>query len=142
MAFFAFNWGLPLTMRSVLYPILGDRIYGWAGNAIDILAVWATLFALAASLGFGVQQISAGLSFLFQTPDTASMQVGLIFIITGIATASAVSGLGAGVRRLSELNVYLAAALMIFLVIRAEAVGSAMGRRLRTGPNCCWTGCL
>ena len=116
LAFFAFNWGLPLTMRSVLYPILGDRIYGWAGNAIDILAVWATLFGLAASLGFGVQQISAGLNFLFQTPDTTSMQVGLIFIITGIATASVVSGLGAGVRRLSELNIYLAAALMIFLV--------------------------
>lgn len=116
LAFFAFNWGLPLTMRSVLYPILGDRIYGWAGNAIDILAVWATLFGLAASLGFGVGQISAGLSFLFGTPDTTGMQVGLIFIITGFATASVVSGLGAGVRRLSELNIYLAAALMLFVL--------------------------
>ncbi len=116
LAFFAFNWGLPLTMRSVFYPILGDRIYGWAGNAIDILAVWATLFGLAASLGFGVGQISAGLNFLFGTPDTTGMQVGLIFIITGFATASVVSGLGAGVRRLSELNIYLATALMLFVL--------------------------
>jgi len=116
LAFFAFNWGLPLTIRSVFYPILGDRIYGWAGNAIDILAVWATLFGLAASLGFGVGQISAGLNFLFGTPDTTGMQVGLIFIITGFATASVVSGLGAGVRRLSELNIYLAAALMLFVL--------------------------
>ncbi|MGB3291780.1 MAG: BCCT family transporter [Phormidesmis sp.] len=116
LAFFAFNWGLPLTIRSVFYPILGDRIYGWAGNAIDILAVWATLFGLAASLGFGVGQISAGLNFLFGTPDTTAMQVGLIFIITGFATASVVSGLGAGVRRLSELNIYLAAALMLFVL--------------------------
>ncbi len=116
LAFFAFNWGLPLTMRSVFYPLLGDRIYGWAGNAIDILAVWATLFGLASSLGFGVGQISAGLNFLFGTPDTTAMQVGLIFIITGFATASVVSGLGAGVRRLSELNIYLAAALALFVL--------------------------
>ena len=68
LAFFAFNWGLPLTVRSVFYPVLGDRIYGWAGNAVDIIAVWATLFGLAASLGLGVGQISAGLNFLFNTP--------------------------------------------------------------------------
>ncbi|MBE9097959.1 BCCT family transporter [filamentous cyanobacterium LEGE 07170] len=117
LAFFAFNWGLPLTMRSVFYPILGDRIYGWPGNAIDILAVWATLFGLASSLGFGVGQISAGFNFLFDTPDTTAMQVGLIFIITGFATASVVSGLDAGVRRLSELNIYLAASLMIFVIL-------------------------
>ncbi|MEM8504931.1 MAG: BCCT family transporter [Cyanobacteria bacterium P01_D01_bin.1] len=116
LAFFAFNWGLPLTMRSVFYPLLGDRIYGWAGNTIDVLAVWATLFGLASSLGFGVGQISAGLNFLFGTPDTTAMQVGLIFIITGLATASVISGLGAGVRRLSELNIYLAAALMLFVL--------------------------
>ncbi|MEL6779094.1 MAG: BCCT family transporter [Cyanobacteria bacterium J06597_16] len=116
LAFFAFNWGLPLTVRSVFYPVLGDRIYGWAGNAIDILAVWATLFGLAASLGLGVGQISAGLNFLFGTPDTTAMQVGLIFIITGFATASVVSGIGAGVKILSELNIYLAAALMVFVL--------------------------
>ena len=116
LAFFAFNWGLPLTVRSVFYPVLGDRIYGWAGNAVDIIAVWATLFGLAASLGLGVGQISAGLNFLFNTPDTIQMQVGLIFIITGFATASVVSGIGAGVKILSELNIFLAAGLMLFVL--------------------------
>lgn len=117
LAFFAFNWGLPLTIRSVFYPLLGERIYGWPGNAIDILAVAATLFGLATSLGFGVQQVNAGLNFLFGLQISIPVQVGLIAIITGFATASVVSGLGNGVRRLSELNMILAAVLMGFVLL-------------------------
>ncbi|MEO1300431.1 MAG: BCCT family transporter, partial [Cyanobacteria bacterium J06636_16] len=117
LAFFAYNWGLPLTIRSVFYPILGDRIYGWAGNAIDILAVASTLFGLATSLGFGVQQVNAGFNFLVGLPISTPIQVGLIAIITGFATASVVSGLDAGVRRLSELNMILAAIFMTFVLV-------------------------
>lgn len=117
LAFFTFNWGLPLTIRSVFYPLLGDRIYGWIGNSIDVLAVWATLFGLATSLGFGVQQINAGLNFLFNIPDTPVVQVILIAAITACATVSVVSGLNAGVRRLSELNIYLAAIFMLFVIL-------------------------
>ncbi|MGF1496722.1 MAG: BCCT family transporter [Elainellaceae cyanobacterium] len=117
LAFFAYNRGLPLTIRSVFYPILGDRIYGWVGNAIDILSVAATLFGLATSLGFGVQQVNAGLSFLFGLADNTIIQVVLIAIITGFATMSVVSGLDAGVRRLSELNMILAAILMGFVLL-------------------------
>ncbi|MGB3766655.1 MAG: BCCT family transporter [Phormidesmis sp.] len=117
LCFFAYNWGLPLTIRSVFYPILGDRIYGWAGNCVDILAVAATLFGLATSLGFGVQQVNAGLNFLFNLPISVPVQVGLMAIITGFATASVVSGLDAGVRRLSELNMILAAIFMTFVII-------------------------
>lgn len=117
LAFFTYNWGLPLTIRSVFYPILGDRIYGWAGNAIDILAVAATLFGLATSLGFGVQQVNAGFNFLVELPVSVPVQVGLIAIITGFATASVVSGLDAGVRRLSELNIILAAIFMVFVLL-------------------------
>lgn len=117
LGFFAYNWGLPLTIRSVFYPILGDRIYGWAGNTIDILAVASTLFGLATSLGFGVQQVNAGFNFLVGLPVTPTIQIGLIAIITGFATASVVSGLGAGVRRLSELNMILAATLMVFVLL-------------------------
>jgi choline/glycine/proline betaine transport protein len=116
LAFFAFNRGLPLTMRSAFYPLLGDRIYGWAGNAIDILAVWATLFGLATSLGLGVQQISSGLNFLIGLPSNVYIQVILIAAITACATLSVVSGLDAGVRRLSELNIYLAAIFMLFVI--------------------------
>lgn len=117
LAFFTFNWGLPLTMRSVFYPLLGDRIYGWMGNAIDILAVASTLFGLATSLGFGVQQVNAGFNFLVGLPISVPVQVGLIAIITGFATASVVSGLDAGVRKLSELNIMLAGILMTFVLL-------------------------
>ena len=117
LGFFAYNWGLPLTIRSAFYPILGDRIYGWPGNVIDILAVASTLFGLATSLGFGVQQVNAGFQFLVGLPISIPVQVGLIAIITGFATASVVSGLDAGVRRLSELNMVLAAVFMGFVLL-------------------------
>jgi len=122
LAFFAFNWGLPLTIRSVFYPLLGEKIYGWQGNAIDVLAVASTLFGLATSLGFGVQQTNAGLNFLFGLEISTPVQVGLIAIITGFATASVVSGLGNGVRRLSELNMVLAAVLLAFVVLVGPTV--------------------
>ncbi|MEM7772541.1 MAG: BCCT family transporter [Cyanobacteria bacterium P01_E01_bin.6] len=117
LGFFTYNWGLPLTIRSVFYPVLGDRIYGWIGNSIDILAVASTLFGLATSLGFGVQQVNAGFNFLVGLPISTPVQVGLIAIITGFATASVVSGLDAGVRRLSELNMILAAIFMVFVLL-------------------------
>jgi len=122
LAFFTFNWGLPLTIRSVFYPILGERIFGWPGNVIDILAVASTLFGLATSLGFGVQQANAGLNFLFGLQISTPVQVGLIAIITGFATASVVSGLGNGVRRLSEMNMILAALLMTFVFLVGPTV--------------------
>ena len=117
LCFFTYNWGLPLTIRSVFYPILGERIYGWPGNVVDILAVASTLFGLATSLGFGVQQVNAGLNFLCNLPISVPVQVGLIAIITGFATASVVSGLDAGVRRLSALNMILAAVFMTCVLL-------------------------
>ena len=122
LAFFTFNRGLPLTMRSVFYPILGDRIYGWWGNTIDIVAVIATLFGLASSLGFGVRQVSAGLNFLFGTPDTTIFQVILIAAITGAATASVVAGLDGGVKRLSQLNLNLAGIFFFFVLLVGPTV--------------------
>ena len=117
LGFFAYNRGLPLTIRSVFYPLLGDRIYGWWGNVVDILAVASTLFGLATSLGLGVQQVNAGLNFLFGLADNTSVQVALIAIITGFATASVVSGLDGGVRRLSELNMCLAGLFALFVLL-------------------------
>ncbi len=117
LAFFTFNRGLPLTMRSVFYPLLKERIYGGWGNAIDTISVVATLFGLATSLGFGVQQVSAGSNFLFDTPDTTWFQVTLICCITGLATLSVVAGLDGGVKRVSQLNIYLAAIFLVFMVV-------------------------
>jgi choline/glycine/proline betaine transport protein len=117
LAFFAYNRGLPLTFRSVFYPLLGEKIYGTWGNVIDVVTVLATLFGLATSLGFGVGQAAAGLNFLFGWPANEGFQVLLIAVITGMATMSVVSGLDGGVKRLSELNVYLAGGFLLFIVV-------------------------
>lgn len=117
LALFSFNKGLPLTMRSVFYPIFGERVWGWTGHVIDILAVFATLFGLATSLGFGAEQANAGLDFLFGISVTDGSKVILIIGITGIALISVLAGLDAGVKRLSEINMILAALLLLFVVL-------------------------
>tara|TARA_R110002110_G_scaffold413729_1_gene641540 strand:+ start:19588 stop:21366 length:1779 start_codon:yes stop_codon:yes gene_type:complete len=117
LAFFAYNRGLPLTIRSIFYPLLGDRIYGFWGNLIDVLSVLATLVGLATSLGLGVQQVNAGMSYLFGMPVSTTSQVMLIAGITGIATLSVMAGLDSGVKFLSQLNMGLAVLFMLFLLM-------------------------
>ncbi len=117
LAFFCYNRGLPLTIRSAFYPIFGDAVWGWFGHVIDTLAVFATLFGLATSLGFGAEQASAGLDYLFGIPATDVTKVVLILVITAIALVSVLAGLDAGVKRLSELNMILAFLLLAFVVI-------------------------
>src|SRR6056297_1687557 len=117
LAFFTFNKKLPLTISSVFYPMLGKKIYGPWGKAINVLAVVATLFGLATSLGLGVQQVSAGLAHLFGLPDTLNTQVILITLITLAATGSVVAGLSGGVKRLSEMNMVIGALFLLFMVI-------------------------
>ena len=117
LAYYSFNRGLPLTVRSAFYPFFGERIYGPLGDVIDILAVVATLFGVATSLGFGVSQINAGLAVLMGTPVSVPVQLGLITFITMVATLSVVSGLDKGIKRLSQLNLLLALALMLFVLL-------------------------
>ncbi|QEA39522.1 BCCT family transporter [Pistricoccus aurantiacus] len=116
LAIFSYNKGLPLTMRSIFYPILGERVWGWPGHVIDILAVFATLFGLATSLGFGATQATAGLGYLFDIPDNNVTMVLLITGITLIALISVVSGVDKGVQRLSQLNMGLAFLLLLFVI--------------------------
>ncbi|MBK5244497.1 MAG: BCCT family transporter [Eubacteriaceae bacterium] len=122
LAFFAYNRGLPLTIRSIFYPIIGNKIYGFWGNLIDILAVMATLTGLATSLGLGVSQINAGLNHLFGVSISIPIQVGLIIGITALATLSVVAGLDGGVKRLSELNMVLAGAFLVFILVAGPTV--------------------
>lgn len=122
LAFFSYRHGLPLTLRSALYPIIGERIYGPIGHAVDIFAVVGTVFGVATSLGFGVLQVNAGLSHLFGLPVSPAMQVTLIIIITGLATLSVVSGLDKGIRLLSELNLGLAGVLLLLVGILGPTV--------------------
>lgn len=116
LAYFTYNRKMPLTIRSAFYPILGDRIYSWVGDVIDVVAVVATLFGLATTLGFGVGQINAGMSHVFGIPSSIYIQYAIILAITGIATISVVSGVNKGVKFLSELNVGIAV-LLFFLVL-------------------------
>ena len=116
LALFAYNKGLPLSVRSMFYPIFGERVWGWTGHIIDTLAVFATLFGLATSLGIGAEQANAGLEFLFGIPVNDVSKVLLITGITAIAVASVVAGLDAGVKRLSEINMVLAALLLLFVI--------------------------
>ncbi|MFP3928816.1 MAG: BCCT family transporter, partial [Desulfobacteraceae bacterium] len=106
LAFFAYRYDLPLSIRSTLYPILGDRIYGGAGNTVEILAVFGTLFGVATSLGLGVKQVNAGLDYLGFVSQSQTNQLLLIAVITAAATFSVVSGLDKGIRRLSTMNLF------------------------------------
>ncbi|MGV3578546.1 BCCT family transporter [Brevundimonas sp.] len=117
LAFFGHRKGLPLTLRSGLSPLLGKRTNGWMGDVVDIFAIWGTAFGIATSLGFGVSQMNSGLTYLLGIPNTAWVQVGLIVVVMAAATASVMSGVGKGVRRLSELNLTLAVLLMLFVLV-------------------------
>lgn len=117
LAFFAYNRGLPLSLRSVFYPILKDRVFGNIGDIIDITAVISCLFGLATSLGYGAQQINSGLNYLFGIPQGKNIQVLIIVIITLIATLSVVSGIGKGVRILSELNIRIAGLFLVAILV-------------------------
>ncbi|MDZ7799229.1 MAG: BCCT family transporter [Trueperaceae bacterium] len=117
LAFFSFNRGMPLTIRTIFYPLLGDKIYEWPGAAIDVLATIATMFGVATSLGLGVQQVNAGLNHLFGIGMNPVIQLFLIIGITAIATISVVRGLEAGIQKISEFNIWAALVLLVFVLV-------------------------
>jgi len=117
LAYFSFRHNLPLTVRSTLYPVLGDRIHGPVGNAVDIFAMFGTMFGVATSLGLGVLQVNAGFEHIFGLPSTVGVQLALIAAITALATISVVLGLDVGIRRLSELNIILAILILGFVLV-------------------------
>nr|MBF0682237.1 choline BCCT transporter BetT [Pseudomonas sp.] len=122
LAYFSYRHGLPLTLRSALYPLIGERIYGPIGHTVDIFAIIGTVLGVATSLGLGVTQINTGLNHLYGLPISVPVQIGLIVATTLLATISVVTGLDKGVRRLSELNLTLAALLMLLVLIAGPTV--------------------
>ena len=116
LAYFGYRRNLPLTFRSALYPIIGDRIYGPIGHAVDLLAIFGTVFGVATSLGLGVQQMSTGLNHLFGIDAGLTTQMILILVISIIATLSAISGVGNGIRIISEWNIYLSIVLLAYFM--------------------------
>ncbi|WP_442796090.1 BCCT family transporter [Pelobium manganitolerans] len=117
LAYFTYNRKMPLTLRSAFYPIMGNKIYGWFGNVIDIMAVITTLFGLATTIGFGVGQINSGFTHIFGTPSTLFYQIVIIAVITLAATLSAFSGLNKGVKILSILNVRVAISIFVLVLV-------------------------
>jgi choline/glycine/proline betaine transport protein len=122
LAYFAYRRNLPLAIRSALYPVFGKRIHGGIGTAVDLAAVLGTIFGVAASLGIGVVLLNYGLDFLFGIPEGTAAQIGLVAIAVVMATVSAVSGVDRGIKLLSQLNVLLAIALALYILIAGDTV--------------------
>jgi len=123
LAFFSFNKGFPLTIRSTFYPLLGDRVWGWPGHVIDTVAVLATIFGLATSLGLGAQQAASGLSFLFGIGGGLQTQVIVITGVTAVAVVSVIRGIDGGVKLLSNVNLMFAFLLLLFVIIAGSLSG-------------------
>ena len=126
LAFFTYNKGLPLSMRSIFYPLLGDRAWGWAGHVVDILAVLATLFGLAPSLGLGAQQAASGIHHVFGVEPGLGLQIIVITAVTLLATVSVVRGIDGGVKIISNINMVVAFLLLLLvgLIGWAASLGS------------------
>jgi choline/glycine/proline betaine transport protein len=122
LGYFSFRHGLPLTMRSAFYPLIGERIYGPIGAAIDVFAIVCTACGIATSLGLGVVQINSGLQYLFGVPVSGAVQVVLIVITMALASISVAMGLNAGIKRLSELNIALSVLLLIGVLIAGPTI--------------------
>lgn len=123
LAFFAYNKNMPLTMRSAFFPLLKDKVWGWPGHVIDTLAVVATFFGLATSLGYGAQQAASGLDFLFQTGSGLNIQIAVITGVTAVALLSVLRGVDGGVKVLSNLNMGLAGLLLFFVIFAGSTLG-------------------
>lgn len=122
LAYFHFRLDLPLAPRSIFYPLLGDRIEGWFGHSIDILCTVGTLLGVATSLGLGAMQLNSGIARVADVPNTVAVQILIIAVITLIALISVVSGIRAGIRRLSLLNLGLAGTLLLFVLVAGPTV--------------------
>ncbi len=133
LGFFAFNKGLPLTIRSAFYPILGDRVWGWPGHIIDLFAVISTIFGLATSIGLGATQATSGLAYLFGFTPSITIQILLIFVITGAAIVSVVRGLDGGVKLLSNINMIIAFVLLVFVIAAGQGFSlfASLGENLQ-----------
>ena len=131
LAFFAYNKDMPLSIRSTFYPLFGDRVWGTLGNVIDTMAVLATIFGLATSLGFGAQQAAGGIEFLFGVPANLPLEIGIIAGVTAVALVSVLRGIDGGVKLLSNINMGLAGLLLLFVII-AGSVFAFAGNLLTT----------
>ena len=147
MALFPYNMGMPFSLRSVFYPVLGNRVWGWAGHLIETLVVFSTLFGLAVSIGLGAEQITGGIDYLFGIPSSTLSKLGLIAMVMLTAMTALLTGINAGIGRLSRINIILAVSLMLFLIsagatldILRHCLVSATSYIVNIVPLSIWTG--
>ncbi len=147
LAYFAYNRGLPLTIRSAFYPLFRDRVWGWPGHVIDTFAIFAGLFGLATSLGLGVQQVTSGFNYLFDVPVSSATMVVMIVAITAIALISVLTGIDVGIKRLSQFNVVVALGLLLAVILLGptayilSSIARGLGGYLtEIGPLSNWIG--
>jgi choline/glycine/proline betaine transport protein len=117
MAYFSYRKGLPLTIRSALYPLIGKRIYGLPGHAVDLLALLGTVFGIATSLGLGAAQMSTGIEYLFGLDASLLSQILVVAVLSAAATLAAVSGVHRGIRIVSEWNIRISVVLLAFILV-------------------------
>ena len=122
LAYFCYRQNLPLTLRSALYPLIGDKIYGWQGHLVDVFAVVSTVFGVATSLGLGASQVNSGLNYLFEIDVSTFNQILIMAMITLLGAISVATGLEKGIKRLSELNMILAVSLMLLVFLVGSSV--------------------
>ena len=122
LAYFSYRHNLPLTLRSALYPLIGDRIYQWPGHLVDIFAVVSTVFGVATSLGLGASQVNAGFGYLFGLDVSTTNQIIIMCVITGLAVISVATGLDKGIKILSETNMFLAVTLLVLIFVLGPTV--------------------
>ncbi|GAA1650510.1 choline BCCT transporter BetT [Georgenia ruanii] len=141
MGYFAYRWGMPLSIRAALYPLLGKRVRGAAGDAIDIFALIGTIFGVATSMGIGVVLLNVGFSWLFGLPEGLALQIALVLVAVVMTVAGCLSGVDKGIRLVSELNIWIAAAMMLYILVTGKtafllnALVTNIGRFIGTLPE-------
>ncbi|APX35044.1 high-affinity choline transporter BetT [Brachybacterium sp. P6-10-X1] len=141
MGYFAYRWGMPLSIRAALYPLLGKRVRGTMGDVIDIFALVGTVFGVATSMGIGVVLLNVGFSWLFGLPQGLGLQIALVLVAVVMTVAACTSGVDKGIRLISELNLYSAGAMLAYIVITGHssfllnAIVENIGRFVATLPE-------
>ncbi|WP_427018671.1 choline BCCT transporter BetT [Pseudarthrobacter sp. P1] len=141
MGYFAYRWGMPLSIRAALYPLLGKRVRGATGGAIDVFALVGTVFGVATSMGIGVVLLNVGFAWLFGLQEGRALQIALVIVAVVMTIAACVSGVDKGIRLISELNLWCAGAMMVYILVTGKtafllnAMVENIGRFLFTLPE-------
>ena len=120
MGYFAYRWGMPLSIRAALYPLLGKRVKGGLGDTIDVVTLLGTMFGVATSMGIGVVLLNIGFAWLFGLPEGLALQIALVLVAVVLTVAASTSGVDKGIKWISELNIWSAAAMLLYILVTGQ----------------------